>query len=72
MSLDLDDHELILLKSALLAYKSCPNCSHEYPRTHSIVTIQVLPKIKKLTDRRLEGLVDLDQQLKFVSSEEVI
>jgi len=69
MTLDeLDHKELALLKSALLAYRDCPNCAREYSRTHSIVSREALPKIRKIANRRFESLTILDQQLKFLDN----
>jgi hypothetical protein len=66
---DFSDHELILLKSALLAYEDCPNCSHEYPRTHSNVVYHIFPKIKRAASKRFDELTSLEEQITFIERE---
>jgi hypothetical protein len=66
---DLTEHELVLLKSALLAYRDCGHCQKEYPMTHGKVLRYILPKIKKLAVQRFAALVDLNEQTKFLHNE---
>jgi hypothetical protein len=69
---DLDHKEIALLKAALISYRDCPNCAREYPRTHSIVSTHILPKIRMIANQRFESLTSLDEQIKFLDSEEVV
>jgi len=66
---DLSPEELALLKGALLSYKDCPTCQKEYPRTHSIVTRHILPKVRKIANQRFEELTSLESQIKFIHNE---
>jgi hypothetical protein len=69
---DLDHKEIALLKAALLSYKDCPTCAKEYPRTHGTVVRYVLPKIRRIANQRFEALTSLDEQIKFLDSEEAV
>jgi hypothetical protein len=69
---DLDHKEIALLKAALLSYRDCPSCAKEYPRTHSIVTRSVLPKIRRIANKRFEALTTFDEQIRYLDSEEIV
>jgi hypothetical protein len=58
LNTELSLKELVLLKSALLSYRDCPNCSKEYPRTHNTVVRYILPKIKKIARQKFEELTN--------------
>ena len=69
---DLDHKEIALLKAALLAYRDCPNCAKEYPRTHSEIVRTIIPKIRRAASRRFNELTSFEEQVRYVHQSEVI